>query len=342
MGGGTETTKTTMPAQQKQMYQGLANYLQWYIGTEGEKWGMQRGMYQDIMPYMNRYYQNLIPQMTEQANTLMPLMNQYYQAALPAQTQYIKEMAPLTLAAERAKTAYSLPMYQQTYNRMMGYTTPEQMNATQTSLQQLKEQAGTMGVAPGSPQLLEQQRKLLESTTKPDPNIMQTAMSLFGPSATQYSQPNIPYSLPNLPSSQAGMPSIPEMGGTQTTTSQPGFMGTLTGIGSAGMGLGASAYGIAQLLPLLGLSSREFKENISKLKSKDYTSALNKVRKTDVNTYRYKGDGASHIGVIAEESPDEITTSNKKMINIPDYLGLLLAATKALDKKLIRMEKRNA
>jgi len=67
------------------------------------------------------------------------------------------------------------------------------------------------------------------------------------------------------------------------------------------------------------------------------------VKNTEPVTYRYKGErtgSPKHIGLIAEQAPDAITTPDKQMINLSNQVGLVTAAVKALAKKTGRSEHR--
>jgi hypothetical protein len=45
--------------------------------------------------------------------------------------------------------------------------------------------------------------------------------------------------------------------------------------------------------------------------------------------YRYVDDDHTHLGVIAEESPEEILGRDKKSVSLGDYNAFLLAGLKA-------------
>ena len=46
-----------------------------------------------------------------------------------------------------------------------------------------------------------------------------------------------------------------------------------------------------------------------------------------------------HLGTIAEESPKEFVTANKKMVNLGDKLEFTNMAIKALDRKIDKLHK---
>jgi hypothetical protein len=45
-----------------------------------------------------------------------------------------------------------------------------------------------------------------------------------------------------------------------------------------------------------------------------------------------------YIGVIAEDAPDEITTEDKKMINVYNTIGLLMGAVQDLSEQVRKLK----
>ncbi|GJD18502.1 hypothetical protein RIVM261_034580 [Rivularia sp. IAM M-261] len=79
-------------------------------------------------------------------------------------------------------------------------------------------------------------------------------------------------------------------------------------------------------------SSQEHKQDINQLSSKDLNSIIAKLKQTPVFRYRFKTpgiDGKIRLGVIAEQSPEEILDESGKAVSFLDYNGFLLAAIKA-------------
>lgn len=84
-------------------------------------------------------------------------------------------------------------------------------------------------------------------------------------------------------------------------------------------------------------SSKDVKKNINYLSTDDYKEILDKLKQVQVVSYKYDSEDDSvkkHIGVIAEDSPDEITSDDKKSIRTSDYLAFLLAAIKQQQKEI--------
>jgi hypothetical protein len=79
-------------------------------------------------------------------------------------------------------------------------------------------------------------------------------------------------------------------------------------------------------------SSQEHKKDITKLSREDFNSIIDKLKQTPVFRYRFKApgiDGKMRLGVIAEQSPEEILDESGKAVSFLDYNGFLLAALKA-------------
>ncbi|MFC1799843.1 tail fiber domain-containing protein [Candidatus Eisenbacteria bacterium] len=87
-------------------------------------------------------------------------------------------------------------------------------------------------------------------------------------------------------------------------------------------------------------SSREFKSDIRELQPREYRQILEDVRRTEVVRYRYREDEnrTEHIGVIAEDAPEDITTPDRKAVELADYSAFLLAAVKAQQEQIEALE----
>jgi hypothetical protein len=79
------------------------------------------------------------------------------------------------------------------------------------------------------------------------------------------------------------------------------------------------------------LSSREYKRGVEPLCPAQCQDILEKAISTDVVRYSFTNDPAAveHLGVIAEESPNEIVAPDGKGVSLGDYAAFLLAAIKA-------------
>lgn len=93
-------------------------------------------------------------------------------------------------------------------------------------------------------------------------------------------------------------------------------------------------------------SSRKKKTNIQPLSKQDYQGILKKVEEIEVVHFNFKDQNISgakrNIGVIAEDSPDEITNLQKDAIDMSGYLGFLLAAVKAQNEQISILKKQVA
>jgi hypothetical protein len=80
-------------------------------------------------------------------------------------------------------------------------------------------------------------------------------------------------------------------------------------------------------------SSRTRKKDIQLLSKDDCSGILSKLRSTPVYRFRYKKESATqkpHLGVIAEEAPDEITDEKRQSVMLASTMGFMMAAIKAL------------
>ena len=105
------------------------------------------------------------------------------------------------------------------------------------------------------------------------------------------------------------------------------------------------------LLNLVGMlgaaylkSSRTYKKDIKAKTPKDEDKALKSIRDTKSYEYRYKnymGFGKDKmLGAIAEESPDEVTTPDKKAINLGNKIELIGMGLKSLARKMDKLERK--
>lgn len=80
-------------------------------------------------------------------------------------------------------------------------------------------------------------------------------------------------------------------------------------------------------------STREVKKNIELFTK----SALDIINSTDIVSFEFELtnlEGETHIGFIAEDTPEELATSAHDQIVVPSSLGVLMKAIQELDKKL--------
>lgn len=82
-------------------------------------------------------------------------------------------------------------------------------------------------------------------------------------------------------------------------------------------------------------SSRELKTNISPFTR----SALDIIREVAVVSFNYKTDVINkHIGFIAEDTPEELSTRNKNVMDSNNTIGVLLKAIQELESKVKELE----
>lgn len=107
-----------------------------------------------------------------------------------------------------------------------------------------------------------------------------------------------------------------QSGSTTTQSRQPG-------LAEIGMTIGSA---------LAFKSDRNAKTDVRSLKSDD--DALRGLRKTPVQTWRYKGDSKPHIGPMAQNMKRNLGIGDGRSLPVVDVLGAHHAAIKALDKKV--------
>ena len=85
-------------------------------------------------------------------------------------------------------------------------------------------------------------------------------------------------------------------------------------------------------------SLRKYKKDIDKFDK----SALDIVSRIEVVTFRYKTDerNALHIGIIADDSPEEITGVDHDNFDVPSTTGLLLKAVQELKAEVDELKKK--
>jgi hypothetical protein len=90
------------------------------------------------------------------------------------------------------------------------------------------------------------------------------------------------------------------------------------------------------------LSSREYKCDIEALDEQALDEILEEIEATDVVRYRYVDDDHRRLGVIAEESPEEILSRDKRGVSLGEYSAFLLAGIKAQQRELRAQEEQLA
>lgn len=119
--------------------------------------------------------------------------------------------------------------------------------------------------------------------------------------------------------------------GAQNAANQAGV---LSGIGNLVGTLGAAA---------IYQSDPKVKKNIKEQTGKADARVLQMVKQGKTYSYNYKGEPKGtpkRVGLMATNAPGGVATPDKQGIDVGRHLGLLTAATKALAKKVERIESR--
>jgi hypothetical protein len=84
-------------------------------------------------------------------------------------------------------------------------------------------------------------------------------------------------------------------------------------------------------------SSREKKQDIKHLSDKEEDKILDSLSKMQMARFRYKDERFNkkvHLGIITEESPDQLLTVDKKAIELVDYISYAVTAIKAQQRQI--------
>ena len=102
--------------------------------------------------------------------------------------------------------------------------------------------------------------------------------------------------------------------------------------------------GNVRCVSLTQTSSRELKHNINPITIDTKSEWLNKLNDTNLYSYVYNFDESEtkRIGVIAEESPDEMVGTDKKSFDMGGAIIMLIGAVQTLTDKVAHLESRLA
>ena len=113
---------------------------------------------------------------------------------------------------------------------------------------------------------------------------------------------------------------------------------------SQALDTGTGIAGILAMLKYAGLlSSVEYKTDIEEIDAITEESMADKILDTAIFKYRYKEESPDkrHIGLILEESPDEVGFFGR-FVGLYEYIGTLHATIKSLNRRLEAVENRGA
>jgi hypothetical protein len=116
----------------------------------------------------------------------------------------------------------------------------------------------------------------------------------------------------------------------------------------SGANKAAQKAGLMQLAGMgaMAMSSKDYKEDIKRVGNDEADEALDLVKNGNTYTYKYKkGLGqpkGKRIGLVTEDAPRKVVSPDGKMLDIPQEIGLLRTAVKALAKKEEKRKKRRA
>jgi hypothetical protein len=103
----------------------------------------------------------------------------------------------------------------------------------------------------------------------------------------------------------------------------------------------ANAWGRARANDWIKYSSREWKKDISALNPEDYASILKQILEMDMVYYRYKNqeDDRLYLGVIAEDAPEQVVTSDRKSVSLTQFAAFALAGLRAQQAEIEQLKK---
>ncbi|GMR07862.1 MAG: hypothetical protein BMS9Abin26_0866 [Gammaproteobacteria bacterium] len=123
-----------------------------------------------------------------------------------------------------------------------------------------------------------------------------------------------------------------------------GYISGNVGIGSSNLAYKLYVNGAAAGTSWTNLSSREYKENITKLDVSRHDEMLATLMQLDLTTYKYKkefgGDDTTKLGFIAEEMPKEVLSKDGKGVDVYELLAFTIGAMKAQQTKINELEAR--
>jgi len=126
---------------------------------------------------------------------------------------------------------------------------------------------------------------------------------------------------------------ITNSGNVGIGTTSPGYRLELPNI--------ASTAGRGRANQWVTYSSREEKRDIAALEAEDYAAVLKEILEMDLVYYRYKNqeDERRYLGVVAEEAPEQVVTSDRKGLSLSEFAAFVMAGLKAQQAEIEKLKR---